>query len=118
MFFFVFKQKVPPELKKIETVDTMGALVSMRLRAVEEGIVGLPTVISAQAFPDTNHGSITEYGVVTKVVNHVPVVPETTNDEQIVKEEQKAEVAISENTKRDPPNKVAQNKAPKRRRRT
>lgn len=86
----------------------MGALVSLRLRAVEEGIIGLPTLISAQPQPDTPNGSLTEYGVVTRVVNHAPAVPEPIKEEQAIKEEQK----------RDSPNKVSQKKAPKRRRRT
>lgn len=92
--------------------------MSLRLRAVEEGIIGLPTLISAQPFPDTSNGSITEYGVVTKIVNHAPVVLEATKEEQAIKEEQKPEVAIPATTKRETPSKVAQKKAPKRRRRT
>lgn len=104
--------EAPPEQKKIEKVDTAEALDSLRLRAVEEGICGVPTLISAHAFPDTSQGSTMEYGVVTRIVNHVPVGPETIKEEQAIKEE---EVAIA---KRDSPNNVAQKKIPKRQRRT
>lgn len=112
-------EKLKPNQKKIsEKVDTVVALVSLRLCAVEEGIVGLPTVISTQPFPDTSQGLNTEYGVVTKIVHHEPIVPEATKEEQAIKEEQKAEVDIPATMKRETPGKVAQKKATKRRRRT
>jgi len=116
--FWFLVWKAPPEQKRIEKVDTAEALDSLRLRAVEEGICGVPTLISVQAFPDTSQGSTTEYGVVTKIVNHVPVVPETKKNEQVKKEEPTAEEAIRASPKRDTPNDVVQKKVPSKRRRT
>lgn len=107
--------KAPPEQKKLEKIDTAEALDSLRLRAVEEGICGVPTLINVQAFPDTTQGSTSEYGVVTRIVNHVPVVPETMKDEQAIKEE---ELPAATNKRETTPSNGAQKKIPKRRRRT
>lgn len=96
-------QKAPPEQKKVKTAE---ALDSLRLRAVEEGICGVPTLIGTQVFPDTSQGSIMEFGVVTRIVNHAPVVPEATtkNEEQeqeVTKNEEEQQPASSPKREND-----------------
>ena len=119
----IFYWQAPPEQKQIVEVDTAGALETLRLRAVEEGVCGIPTLISVKALPDTSQGSEAVYGIVTSIVNHTPTVLRETKVAKVEKvekvEKNLVEAKVSATVvKRKTPVKVARNRGPKRRRRT
>lgn len=101
-----------PEQKKILEMDIEGGIETMRLRAVEDGVCGQPTLIDVRALPDTTQGSSVEYAMVTSVVNYVPLGLETTKGERLVEAKKPTTV------KRKAATNVARSRGQKRLRRT